>query len=108
MTAEIQGRPIAVGADYRNLDLGQARLPETGYLRLYQIIGSRKTNPPTPPLVPVGRSTWHAGVKSGRFPQPVRGLGKRITAWRVEDILALIDRLNEVDGKTTVAGARHD
>jgi predicted DNA-binding transcriptional regulator AlpA len=30
-------------------------------------------------------------VKSGRFPQPVK-LGPRITAWRVEDIRALIDR----------------
>ena len=30
------------------------------------------------------------GVKSGRYPLPVK-LGPRITAWRVEDIRALID-----------------
>jgi predicted DNA-binding transcriptional regulator AlpA len=40
-------------------------------------------------LIPVSRSTWWAGVKSGRYPRPVK-LGPRITAWRVEDIRRLI------------------
>lgn len=57
-------------------------LPETGLLRLRQIIGPHG-------LIPVSRSTWWAGVKSGRFPKPVK-LGPRTTAWRVEDIRALI------------------
>ncbi|TBR08426.1 MAG: AlpA family phage regulatory protein [Rugosibacter sp.] len=65
-------------------------LPETGYLRLPQIIGNAKVNPPIPALIPVSKSTWWAGVKSGRYPQPVRTLGVRITAWRVEDIRSLI------------------
>ncbi|HXD35423.1 MAG TPA: AlpA family phage regulatory protein, partial [Rhodanobacter sp.] len=34
--------------------------------------------------------TWWNGVRSGRFPKPVK-LGPRTTAWRVEDIRALID-----------------
>ena len=42
-------------------------------------------------LLPLGKSTWWAGVKSGRFPQPVK-LGPRITAWREEDIRALVER----------------
>jgi prophage regulatory protein len=67
-------------------------LPETGYLRLPQIIGDRTANPPIPAVIPVGKSTWWAGVKSGRYPQPVRTLGQRITAWRVEDIRALIEQ----------------
>jgi prophage regulatory protein len=67
------------------------QLPETGYLRLPQIIGNPKAVPPIPPLIPVGKSTWWAGVKSGRYPKPVRTLGERITAWRVEDIRALIE-----------------
>lgn len=65
------------------------QLPETGYLRLPQIIGNPKTVPPTLPLIPVSKSTWWDGVKSGRFPKPVK-LGPRVTAWRVEDIRALI------------------
>ena len=68
-------------------------LPETGYVRLPQILGNPTAQPPIPAVIPVGRSTWWAGVKSGRFPQPVK-LGPRTTAWRVEDIRALIQRWN--------------
>jgi prophage regulatory protein len=57
-------------------------LPKSGLMRLASIIG------PTGPI-PVSKSTWWAGVKSGRYPKPVK-LGPRITAWRVEDIRALI------------------
>jgi prophage regulatory protein len=39
--------------------------------------------------IPVSKSTWWAGVRSGRYPKPVK-LGPRITAWRIEDIRALI------------------
>lgn len=65
-------------------------LPETGFLRLPQIIGNKKNIPPIIALIPVGKSTWWAGVKTGRFPQPIK-LGPRITAWRVEDIRKLIE-----------------
>jgi prophage regulatory protein len=57
--------------------------PLTGLVRLNAILG------PGGPI-PVSKSTWWAGVKTGRFPQPVK-LGPRITAWRVEDIRALAD-----------------
>ncbi|MGM0743562.1 MAG: helix-turn-helix transcriptional regulator [Pseudomonadota bacterium] len=46
--------------------------------------------------VPVGRSTWWEGVKSGRFPQPIK-LGPRITVWREEDIEALLANGTEDD-----------
>lgn len=71
------------------------QLSETGYLRLHQIIGNPKANPTIPALIPVGKTTWWEGVRSGRYPQPVRSLGKRITAWRVEDIRGLIGQLSE-------------
>ncbi len=67
-------------------------LPETGYLRLRQIIGNPKADPPIPPLIPVSRSTWWAGVASGRFPQPLK-LGPNTTVWRVEDIRSLISNV---------------
>lgn len=66
-------------------------LPETGYLRLRQIIGDPNAEPPIPAVIPVGKSTWWEGVRSGRYPQPVRTLGRRITAWKVESIRALIE-----------------
>jgi prophage regulatory protein len=65
-------------------------LPETGFLRLPQILGNPKTEPPTPPIIPVKKSCWWEGVKSGRFPKPVKlGMG-RGSFWRVEDIRRLI------------------
>lgn len=68
------------------------QLPQTGYLRLTQIIGNPKAVPPIPAVIPVGKSSWWKGVKEGRFPKPVK-LGPRTTAWRVEDIRELIRRL---------------
>lgn len=70
------------------------QLPQTGYLRLNQILGNKNTTPQIPALIPVGKSTWWAGVKTGHFPKPVK-LGPRITAWRVEDIRKLIESTNE-------------
>ena len=59
-------------------------LPATGFLRLALILAPRGP-------IPISKSTWWAGVKSGRYPKPVK-LGPRITAWRVEDIRDLIEQ----------------
>jgi predicted DNA-binding transcriptional regulator AlpA len=75
----------------------QMQLPETGFLRLYQIIGNPVADPPIPAVIPIGRSTWWLGVREGRYPKPFK-LGPRITAWRVEDIRALIE-LTANEGK---------
>jgi prophage regulatory protein len=58
--------------------------PQTGFLRLSSILAPRGP-------IPVGRSTWWQGVKTGRFPKPVK-LGPRTTAWKVEDIRDLIEK----------------
>lgn len=62
-----------------------ASLPTEGYVRLPKILA----------VIPVSKSTWWAGVKTGRYPKPVH-LGPRTTAWRVSDIRALIDNLPSV------------
>ena len=54
-------------------------LPETGFVRLPEVLK----------VFPVSKSTWWVGVKSGRYPKPVK-LGPKMTAWRVEDIRELI------------------
>jgi predicted DNA-binding transcriptional regulator AlpA len=69
-------------------------LPTTGYLRLPQIIGNPKTDPPVPAIIPVSRSTWWAGIKSGIYPTPVK-FSSRCTAWRLEDIISLVERLGK-------------
>ena len=67
----------------------QPSLPQTGFVRLRAILG------PQGPI-PISKSTWWAGVRSGRYPSPIK-LGPRLTAWRVEDIRALIEQgVNEV------------
>lgn len=63
----------------------QKTLPETGFLRLPEVLR----------FYPVSKSTWWAGVKSGRYPKGVK-LGERVTAWRVEDIRALISSSGQV------------
>ena len=63
------------------------QLPQTGLVRLPAILGDAALG--IAPLYPVSRTTWHEGVKSGRFPKPIR-IGARAVAWRVEDIRALI------------------
>jgi prophage regulatory protein len=64
------------------------QLPETGFLRIWQIVGNKKTH--TPALIPISRSSFLSGVKSGLYPKPVK-LSERTTAWRVEDIRLLIE-----------------
>lgn len=72
------------------MEFNMLSIPETGYLRLSQIIGNPKTHPPTPPIIPVGKSSWWAWVKSGKAPAPIK-ISKRTTVWRVEDIRNFIN-----------------
>jgi predicted DNA-binding transcriptional regulator AlpA len=65
-----------------------SNIPAAGFLRLRQIIGDDNT----PAIIPIKKSSWWQGVKDGRYPQPVK-LGPRTTAWRADDIRALVDRL---------------
>jgi predicted DNA-binding transcriptional regulator AlpA len=68
-------------------------LPETGFLRIKQILGDPKANPPIPALLPISNSAFWDGIKKGLYPRPVK-LSARTSAWRVEDIRALIERLS--------------
>lgn len=58
------------------------------YLRLWQIIGDKKRG--IEPLLPVSRSAFYAGIKSGKYPAPIK-LSERTSAWRKSDILALLE-----------------
>jgi predicted DNA-binding transcriptional regulator AlpA len=42
-------------------------------------------------LVPVSKSSWWAGVKSGRYPASVK-LGAKTTCWRLSEVMALIEQ----------------
>ena len=62
----------------------QVTIPETGFVRLPQVLA----------VIPVGKTCWWEGVKSGRFPKSVK-LSPRCTAWEAEEIHALIKELKE-------------
>jgi prophage regulatory protein len=72
--------------------------PQPKLRRLISIIG------PNGPI-PVSRSTWWAGVKSGRFPAPL-SLGGRLTVWRDEDIRKMIEEGIPRAGLATKSGDR--
>lgn len=64
-------------------DIGTvASLPETGFIRLPVILE----------LIPVSASKWWKGVRKGEYPAGIK-LSARCTAWKAEDIQALIKRL---------------
>ena len=62
----------------------ESNIASKGLLRLPKVLD----------LVPVSRSTWWAGCKTGRFPKPVK-IGPRTTAWRAEDIAVLLEKLGK-------------
>lgn len=57
---------------------------EIGFMRLPEILK----------MIPVGKSTWWAGVKSGRYPEPIK-LSPRVTSWRRKDIMRLLETLSK-------------
>ena len=56
---------------------------QPGFIRLPEILS----------LIPISKSTWWAGVKSGRYPRGVK-LSANTTAWRTDDIQTLLDELS--------------
>lgn len=68
-------------------------IPEVGYLRLSQIVGDAQRN--IPAIIPVSKSAWWAGVKTGRYPKSFK-LGPRTTVWRVADVMQLLSEKSEV------------
>ena len=70
-------------------------LPLEGYIRLKHILGDNDAN--IPPLIPISNSSWWAGIKSGKYPQPVK-LGPRTTAWRMSDIRQYLENPENFGG----------
>ena len=62
-------------------------------LRIWQIVGDKKRG--IEPLLPIGKTTFLNGVKTGKYPKPVK-LGERTTAWRKADIDNLLSSLGGV------------
>lgn len=61
--------------------------PKIGFVRVPQILA----------VIPISRSSWWAGVKSLKYPAPIK-LGANTTVWKAEDIHALIRQIAEKGG----------
>ena len=55
-------------------------LPQTGFLRLPQVLE----------LIPISEANWWDGIKNGIYPKSYK-IGRGVTAWRIEDIVAYIN-----------------
>ena len=61
-----------------------APLPHEGFVRLPQVLH----------VLGIGKTTFWEGIKTGRFPAPIK-LGPRTAVWKVEDIRSLIISIAE-------------
>ena len=57
-------------------------LPAVGFIRIRTVLQ----------IIPISRSAWYQGIADGKFPKPIK-LGPRSSAWRVEDIRELINKV---------------
>lgn len=62
-------------------------LPETGFVRQSQLVGKKGA----PGIIPFSPATLWRKVAAGQFPAPVK-LSAGVTAWRVEEVRAWLDR----------------
>jgi prophage regulatory protein len=56
--------------------------PVDALVRIEKIVGPNG-------ILPISRSAFYQGIKDGIYPKPVR-LGKRTSAWRMSELLAVI------------------
>jgi predicted DNA-binding transcriptional regulator AlpA len=66
---------------------------QTRILSLEDIIGDREKG--IPAIIPVSKSTWYAGLKTGRYPKSYEVSEGRV-AWRGSDIYALLQQMGMV------------
>lgn len=57
-------------------------IPEFGFLRIDDVLK----------IIPVSKTTWYNGVKSGKYPKSIKITENRV-AWRVQDIKALVEQI---------------
>ncbi|MDA8260820.1 MAG: hypothetical protein M0Z99_35165 [Betaproteobacteria bacterium] len=65
-------------------------------IKLPQIIGDPKANPPLPGIFPASRTQLYRLIQQGRFPAPLKPFpGCRASYWRYGDVLAAIRRMED-------------
>jgi len=67
---------------------------QTRFLSLEEIVSDKKKG--RKGIFPFGKSTWYAGIKSGRFPKSFEMTGGRGVGWRGSDIYALLQKMGMI------------
>ena len=67
-------------------------LHNTGFLRIDKVLE----------IIPVGKSSWWAGINSGLYPKGIK-IGAKTVGWRIEDIEQLIKDLSNGKAETYAA-----
>ena len=67
-----------------------------GFIRISHIIGDPRRG--IKPTIPVSRATWYAGVRSGKYPKPIR-LSEGVSVWRASDIDNLCQQIEQQAGE---------
>lgn len=69
---------------------GTQAIRTLAFLKIWQILGDPKANPPVEPLLPISRASFYAGIKAGIYPAPIKIFGGRASFWPSEQIYALL------------------
>ena len=64
-----------------------------GFVRLRQIVGDPKSDPPIPPIIPISVRSWWRGIAAGIYPKGIK-IGPRVRAWEKSSIREVLARLN--------------
>lgn len=84
-------KPRRARASYPAIAAG---LTPDARIKLPQIIGDPKADPPLPGIFPASRTQIYRLIGQGRFPAPLKPFpGCRASYWRYGDVLAAIRRM---------------
>ena len=73
-----------------------AGLTPDARVKLPQIIGDAKANPPLVGIFPTSKTQFYRLIRQGRFPAPLKPFpGCRASYWRYADVLEAIRRLED-------------
>ena len=64
-------------------------------LTIGQIIGDKKATPPIDGLIPMSRSKFYAGIKTGIHPKPLKS--GRSSRWRADEVQTWLESLGVND-----------
>jgi prophage regulatory protein len=71
----------------------QPVIPESGYVRVSQLLGCRRRG--LVPILPVSRSGLYAWIRDGRWPAPIR-IGPKVIAWKASVVREALDGMATV------------